>query len=242
MGLGPWPTPWCRWNWAPATWRAVDDSQGPDDATHADPAGHGTEHQKGKFLKPLLAGDKRVCYSMTEKAAGADAPACRPGPSRTATKLCAEREKWFSSAANAADMALVMAMTDPDAPRHRRYSTFIAELPTPATSSQRDIAPWGSKVRWPRSWAAATPRSTSRTWSSRPRNPGRGGRRLRHGQHRLAYGRLRPRHAQCGHGQRALDLAAKQVTTRETFGELLEKRRACSGCSPTAPSNSTWPA
>ena len=34
---------------------------------------HGTEHQKEKFLKPLLNGEKRVCYSMTEKAAGADA-------------------------------------------------------------------------------------------------------------------------------------------------------------------------
>ena len=40
-------------------------------------------------------------------------------------------EKWFSSAASNADMALVMAMTDPDAPRHQRYSTFIVELPDP---------------------------------------------------------------------------------------------------------------
>ena len=34
---------------------------------------HGTDFQKEKFLKPLLNGEKRICYSMTEKAAGADA-------------------------------------------------------------------------------------------------------------------------------------------------------------------------
>ena len=48
-------------------------SQGPDDATILTLIAHGTEYQKEKFLKPLLNGEKRVCYSMTEKAAGADA-------------------------------------------------------------------------------------------------------------------------------------------------------------------------
>ena len=48
-------------------------SQGPDDATMLTLLAHGTDFQKEKFLKPLLNGEKRVCYSMTEKAAGADA-------------------------------------------------------------------------------------------------------------------------------------------------------------------------
>src|SRR6185503_14910817 len=48
-------------------------TQGPDDATMMTILTHGTDYQKEKFLKPLLNGDKRVCYSMTEKAAGADA-------------------------------------------------------------------------------------------------------------------------------------------------------------------------
>ena len=47
-------------------------SQGPDDATMLTLLAHGTEYQKEKYLKPLLNGEKRVCYSMTEKAAGAD--------------------------------------------------------------------------------------------------------------------------------------------------------------------------
>ncbi|MET0274485.1 MAG: acyl-CoA dehydrogenase family protein, partial [Phenylobacterium sp.] len=87
-------------------------SQGPDDATMLTLLAHGTEFQKEKYLKPLLNGDKRVCYSMTEKAAGADATGMRT----TAVKDGNENyvlngEKWFSSAASAADLAVVMART-----------------------------------------------------------------------------------------------------------------------------------
>ncbi len=60
-------------------------SQGPDDATMLTLLAHGTDYQKEKFLKPLLNGEKRICYSMTEKAAGADATACRRAPRRKAT-------------------------------------------------------------------------------------------------------------------------------------------------------------
>ena len=48
-------------------------TQGPDDATMLTLLEHGTEHQRETYLKPLLNGEKRICYSMTEKAAGADA-------------------------------------------------------------------------------------------------------------------------------------------------------------------------
>jgi alkylation response protein AidB-like acyl-CoA dehydrogenase len=48
-------------------------TQGPDDATMLTLLEHGTPFQKEKFLEPLLNGEKRICYSMTEKAAGADA-------------------------------------------------------------------------------------------------------------------------------------------------------------------------
>jgi len=127
---GPWPTPWCRWNGRQPPGRAVDEQPGPDDATMLTLLAHGTEHQKEKFLKPCSRADKRVCYSMTEKAAGPTPPACRPGPSRTATKIMMlNGEKWFHRPPTPPH-GLVMAMTDPDAPRHRRYSTFMVELPT----------------------------------------------------------------------------------------------------------------
>jgi acyl-CoA dehydrogenase len=115
-------------------------SQGPDDATILTLLAHGTEYQKEKFLKPLLNGEKRVCYSMTEKAAGADATGMQTRAVKDGNEnYILNGEKWFSSAASVADMALVMAMTDPDAPRHQRYSTFIVELPNPGYKIKRDI-------------------------------------------------------------------------------------------------------
>lgn len=111
-------------------------TQGPDDATMMTLLAHGTEYQKEKFLKPLLNGEKRICYSMTEKAAGADAT----GMQTTAVKDGNENyilngEKWFSSAASVADIALVMAKTDPDAPRHQQFSTFIVARANSANTS-----------------------------------------------------------------------------------------------------------
>src|SRR5579872_3189290 len=115
-------------------------SQGPDDATILTLLAHGTEFQKEKFLKPLLNGEKRVCYSMTEKAAGADATGMQTRAVKDGNEnYILNGEKWFSSAASAADLALVMAMTDPDAPRHKRYSTFIVELPNPGYRIKRNI-------------------------------------------------------------------------------------------------------
>ena len=115
-------------------------SQGPDDATMLTLLAHGTEDQKTRFLKPLLNGEKRVCYSMTEKAAGSDATGMQTRAVKQGNEsYVINGEKWFSSAASAADLAMVMAMTNPDAPRHQRYSTFMVELPNPGYIIKRDI-------------------------------------------------------------------------------------------------------
>src|SRR6201985_2900210 len=115
-------------------------TQGPDDATMLTLLQNGTEYQKEKFLKPLLNGEKRICYSMTEKAAGADATGMQTRAVKDGNEnYVLNGEKWFSSSASVANMALVMAMTDPDAPRHKRYSTFIVELPNPGYNIKRNI-------------------------------------------------------------------------------------------------------
>src|ERR1700688_187615 len=116
-------------------------TQGPDDASMMTILTHGTDYQKEKFLKPLLNGDKRICFSMTEKAAGADATGMQTRAVKDGNaNYILNGEKWFSSSASVADMALVMAKTDPDAPRHKRYSTFIVELPNPGYNIKRNIA------------------------------------------------------------------------------------------------------
>src|SRR5215831_2896177 len=84
-------------------------TQGPDDATMMTLLEHGTPHQKEKFLKPLLNGEKRICYSMTEKAAGADATGMQTSAVKDGNEnYILNGEKWFSSSASVADLALVM--------------------------------------------------------------------------------------------------------------------------------------
>ncbi len=74
-------------------------TQGPDDATMLTLLTHGTDFQKEKYLKPLLNGEKRICYSMTEKAAGADATGMQTLAVRDGDNWVINGEKWFSSGA-----------------------------------------------------------------------------------------------------------------------------------------------
>ena len=74
MGLGPLANALVQMELGESSLGALSmNTQGPDDATMMTLLAHGTDHQKEKYLKPLLNGEKRICYSMTEKAAGADA-------------------------------------------------------------------------------------------------------------------------------------------------------------------------
>ncbi len=203
-------------------------SQGPDDATILTLIAHGTEHQKEKFLKPLLNGEKRVCYSMTEKASGADATGMRT----TAVKDGNENyilngEKWFSSAASVADLALVMARTDTEGPRHQQFSTFIVELPNPGYKIKRDIQTMAMEGPLSHIMGGGHSEVEIKDLVVPAENiVGGEGKGFDMGQHRLAYGRLRHGMHNIAMAQRALDLAAAHITQRETFGKKLDERQA----------------
>ncbi|MGD9644632.1 MAG: acyl-CoA dehydrogenase family protein [Pirellulales bacterium] len=101
---------------------------------------YGSEDQKKRFLAPLLRGDVRSCFSMTEPE--------RPGSNPTWLDTRAERDgdhyvinghKWFTSSADGAAFAIVMAVTNPDAPPHERASQIIVPLDTPGFRFVRNI-------------------------------------------------------------------------------------------------------
>src|SRR5580704_13608042 len=141
MGLGPLANALVQMELGESMLGALSmNTQGPDDASMLTILEHGTDYQKEKFLKPLLNGEKRICFSMTEKASGADATGMQTSAVKDGNEnYILNGEKWFSSSASVADMALVMARTDPDAPRHKQYSTFIVELPNPGYNIKRNI-------------------------------------------------------------------------------------------------------
>ncbi len=203
-------------------------SQGPDDATILTLLAHGTDFQKEKFLKPLLNGEKRVCYSMTEKAAGADATGMRTSAVKDGNEnYILNGEKWFSSAASAADLALVMARTDPDAPRHQQFSTFIVELPNPGYRIKRDIATMAVHGPLTEVMGGGHAEIEIKDLVVPAENLlGGEGRGFDMGQHRLAYGRLRHGMHNVAMAQRARDMATAHVTNRSTFGKKLDERQA----------------
>jgi acyl-CoA dehydrogenase len=201
-------------------------SQGPDDATMLTLLTHGTDYQKEKFLKPLLNGEKRVCYSMTEKAAGADATGMQTLAVRDGDNWVINGEKWFSSAASAADLAMVMAKTSPDAPRHQQFSTFIVELPNPGYQIVRNVQTMNPESELGEMMGAGHAEIVIKDLVVPHANiVGGEGNGFNMGQHRLAYGRLRHGMHNIAMAQRALDMATKRVLERSTFGKPLAERQ-----------------
>ncbi len=202
-------------------------TQGPDDATMLTLLAHGTDYQKEKFLKPLLNGEKRICYSMTEKAAGADATGMQTKAEKDGNEnYILNGEKWFSSAASVADIAVIMAKTDPDAPRHQQFSTFIVELPNDGYKIKRNIKTMA--VHGPLSDILGGGHAEIEIKDLKvPAENllGGEGNGFNMGQHRLAYGRLRHGMHNVAMAQRALDMATAHVTERTTFGKKLEERQ-----------------
>src|ERR1700743_3443301 len=228
MGLGPLANALVQMELGESTLGALSmNTQGPDDASMMTILEHGTEYQKEKFLKPLLNGDKRICFSMTEKASGADATGIQTRAVKDGNaNYILNGEKWFSSSASVADIALVMAKTDPDAPRHQQFSTFIVELPNPGYKIKRDIKTMAAEGPLSHILGGGHSEIEIKDLEVPAENLlGGEGQGFNMGQHRLAYGRLRHGMHNVAMAQRALDMAAKQVTSRSTFGKKLSERQ-----------------
>lgn len=107
---------------------------------------HGTPEQKEKYLMPLLAGDVRSCFSMTEP----ENPGSNPTwMSTTALKDGGEYvvtgNKWFSTGAEGAAFAIVMAITDPKAEKYKRASQIIVPADTPGFKLIRKTSVMGER-------------------------------------------------------------------------------------------------
>jgi len=105
---------------------------------------YGTEAQKEKYLLPLVAGEIRSCFSMTE----VDLPGSNPVMmDTTAVKeggdYVINGQKWYSTAADGAAFAIVMAVTNPGEAPHLRASMIIVPTDTPGFNLVRNISVMG---------------------------------------------------------------------------------------------------
>lgn len=104
----------------------------------------GTPEQKERWLEPLLAGELRSAFSMTEpEVAGSDPTLLRTRAERDGEGWVVNGHKWFSSNGSIADFLIVMAVTSPDARAHQRASMFIVPVDTPGVDIVRDVPTMG---------------------------------------------------------------------------------------------------
>ena len=105
---------------------------------------HGTEEQRERFLRPLVEGRVRSCFSMTEPGMPGSNPVMMD---TTAVKdgddYVINGQKWFTSSADGAAFAIVMAVTDPHAPPYQRASMILVPTDTPGFNLVRNISVMG---------------------------------------------------------------------------------------------------
>ncbi|MCZ2114514.1 MAG: acyl-CoA dehydrogenase family protein [Anaerolineae bacterium] len=174
---------------------------------------HGTPEQKERFLMPLLAGDIRSCFSMTEPENAGSNPTWL---STTATKdgddYLVNGHKWFSTGADGAAFAIVMAVTDPAAARHQRASMIIVPADTPGFHIVENTSVMGERGQ---GWASHGEIRYDDCRVPQSNRLGAEGMGFVIAQQRLGPGRIHHCMRWIGICERAFDLMCRQATLRE---------------------------
>ena len=182
----------------------------------------GTDEQKSTFLRPLVEGETRSFFSMTEpEVSGADPTGLRTTAVLDGDEWVIDGHKWFSSGAEGAGFGIVMAVTDPDAEPHRRMSQILV----PADAAGLGIEPVPVSGHRGRGWS-----THCEVWYSGVRVPvsnllGGRGDGFRIAQKRLGPGRIHHVMRWLGQMQRAFELMCSYALEREAFGGRLADKQ-----------------
>ncbi|MFH0960451.1 MAG: acyl-CoA dehydrogenase family protein [Pseudomonadota bacterium] len=105
---------------------------------------HGTDDQKKIYLQRLIEGDIRSCFSMTEvNMPGSNPTMLETTAVKDGNDYVINGQKWYTTAADGAEFAIVMAVTDPQAPPLRQASMIIVPCDTPGFNNVRNISIMG---------------------------------------------------------------------------------------------------
>jgi acyl-CoA dehydrogenase len=105
---------------------------------------HATEEQRERFLRPLVEGKIRSCFSMTEpEMPGSNPVMMATRAVKDGDDYVINGQKWFTSSADGASFAIVMAVTDPAAPPYQRASMILVPTDTPGFNLVRNVKVMG---------------------------------------------------------------------------------------------------
>jgi acyl-CoA dehydrogenase len=182
----------------------------------------GTDEQKESWLQPLVEGDVRSFFSMTEPdVSGADPTGLRTTAVLDGDEWVINGRKWFSSGAEGAAFGIVMAVTDADAPPHRRMSQII--VPAAAAGVEIEAVPvLGHRGR---GWSTHCEVRYQDVRVPAGNLLGERGDGFRIAQMRLGPGRIHHVMRWLGQMQRAFELMCRRALEREAFGGPLAEKQ-----------------
>ena len=184
---------------------------------------YGTDDQKERFLRPLVAGETRSFFGMTEpEVAGSDPTLLRGRAVRDGDEWVIDAHKWFSSGADGAGFGIVMVVTDPDAEPHRRASMIVVPTDTPGYELVRRISVMGHVGR---GWGTHCETRFAGVRVPVENTLGEPGDGFRIAQKRLGPGRIHHVMRWLGQMQRAFELMCSYSLERKAFGGPLAEKQ-----------------